>query len=72
MATDYAGAVRAGTLAAARAHAELGTREIVERLGGNVDVFGVISGLDAVPADVEELLAQPAASYSPAQRVGTR
>ena len=46
MATDYAGAVRAGTLAAARAHAELGTREIVERSGGNVDVFCVISGLE--------------------------
>ena len=45
MATDYAGAVRAGTMVAARAHAELGTREIVERSGGNVDVFGVISGL---------------------------
>jgi Zn-dependent peptidase ImmA (M78 family) len=46
MATDYAGAVRAGTMAAARAHAEIGTREIVDRSGGNVDVFGVISGLD--------------------------
>ncbi|MCF8883423.1 ImmA/IrrE family metallo-endopeptidase [Erythrobacter sp. SN021] len=46
MATNYEGAVRAGTLAAARAHSELGTRNIVESSGGNVDIFGVISGLE--------------------------
>lgn len=46
MAADYDSAVRAGTLAAARAHADLGIRERVEREGGSVDVFGAISGLD--------------------------
>lgn len=46
MAGGYDSAVRAGTLAAARAHADLGIRERVEREGGGVDVFGAISGLD--------------------------
>lgn len=45
MATDYASAVRAGTMAAGRLHRELGTRELVEAQGGNVDVFSAISEL---------------------------
>lgn len=45
MATDYAGAVRAGTIAAARLHDQLETRAMVEGAGGGVDVFGAISGM---------------------------
>ena len=45
MATDYASAVRAGTMAAGRLHRELGMRELVETHGGNIDVFGAISEL---------------------------
>lgn len=45
MATDYASAVRSGTMAAGRLHRELGVRELVECHGGNVDVFGAISEL---------------------------
>lgn len=43
---DYAGAVRAGTLAAARLHQRLDLRSRIEERGGNVDVFGAIEALD--------------------------
>src|SRR3954449_13355922 len=45
-AADYAGAVRAGTMAAARLHRNLGLREQTGARGGNVDVFGAIQTLD--------------------------
>jgi hypothetical protein len=40
MATNYASAVRTGSMAAARLHLQLGTKEKLEAHGGNVDVFG--------------------------------
>ena len=46
MAVDYKGAVRAGTMAAARLHRRLSLRNEVEARGGNVDVFGAIQDLD--------------------------
>ena len=45
-AVDYAGAVRAGTQAAARLHQRLDLRAMIEARGGNVDVFGAIHALD--------------------------
>jgi predicted secreted protein len=45
-ASDYAGAVRAGTLAAARLHQALGLRVSIEAQGGAVDVFGAIHALE--------------------------
>lgn len=45
MAGDYPSAVRAGALAAARLHNQLGIRAAVEDCGGSVDVFGAISEL---------------------------
>lgn len=39
MAADYPGAVRNGTMAAARLHVEAGTKEMMESHGGSVDVF---------------------------------
>ena len=45
-ATDYAGAVRAGTQAAARLHQRIDLRTNVEARGGSVDVFGAIQALD--------------------------
>lgn len=42
MATDYASAVRAGTMAAARLHRRLALRKQIGSRGGNVDVFGAI------------------------------
>lgn len=45
-AADYAGAVRAGTMAAARLHQTLDMRGMVEARGGSVDVFGAIQALD--------------------------
>jgi Zn-dependent peptidase ImmA (M78 family) len=39
MATNYAGAVRAGSMEAARLHLQLGTRERMAETGGAVDVF---------------------------------
>ena len=45
-AADYAGAVRAGTLAAARLHQTLGLRPTIEARGGTIDVFGAIQALD--------------------------
>ncbi len=41
-ATSYAGAVRAGTMAAARLHSKVDIRGVIELRGGNVDVFGAI------------------------------
>jgi Zn-dependent peptidase ImmA (M78 family) len=46
MAADYASAVRAGTMAAARLHRQLGSREIIETQGGSIDVFGAIFAID--------------------------
>jgi Zn-dependent peptidase ImmA (M78 family) len=40
MATNYASAVRNGSMAAARLHVQLGTKERVQAEGGSVDVFG--------------------------------
>ena len=45
-ATDYAGAVRAGTMAAARLHHALDLRAAITMRGGAVDVFGAIQALD--------------------------
>lgn len=45
-AADYAGAVRAGTMAASRLHRRLDLRKEVEARGGNVDVFGAIQSID--------------------------
>ena len=45
-ATSYAGAVRAGTMAAARLHQQLALRKDIEASGGNVDVFRAIHALD--------------------------
>ncbi len=46
MATDYASAVRAGTMAAARLHRQLGSREIIETQGGSIDAFSAIFAID--------------------------
>jgi Zn-dependent peptidase ImmA (M78 family)/predicted secreted protein len=46
MATSYAGAVRSGTMAAARLHRTLGFQTEVENRGGNVDVFAAINAVD--------------------------
>lgn len=46
MAVDYAGAVRAGTMAAARLHQQLGIRRLVENENGSIDVFGAIHTLN--------------------------
>jgi Zn-dependent peptidase ImmA (M78 family) len=45
-ATSYAGAVRAGTMAAARLHQRLRLRKDTEASGGNVDVFRAIHAVD--------------------------
>jgi len=45
-AVDYAGAVRTGTMAAARLHLRLDLRKEIEARGGNVDVFRAIQTLD--------------------------
>ena len=45
-AVNYAGAVRAGTQAAARLLQRLNLRALIEACGGNVDVFGSIHALD--------------------------
>jgi Zn-dependent peptidase ImmA (M78 family) len=46
VAASYPGAIRAGTMAAARLHQQLHLRQRVERDGGNVDVFAAIYALD--------------------------
>lgn len=46
MAMDYASAVRAGTMAAGRLHRQLDTRALIDRQGGNIDVFGAIYSVD--------------------------
>jgi Zn-dependent peptidase ImmA (M78 family) len=45
MATDYAGAVRNGSMAAARLHVELDTRAKMQHQGGSIDVFDVVLGV---------------------------
>jgi Zn-dependent peptidase ImmA (M78 family)/DNA-binding XRE family transcriptional regulator len=46
MASDYARAVRSGTMAAGRLHRQLGDRVPICSGGGNVDVFGTMLALD--------------------------
>ena len=46
VAADYPGAVRAGTMAAARLHQRLDLRRQIEARGGNVDVFAAVQSLD--------------------------
>lgn len=45
-AADYPGAVRTGTMAAARLHQRLDLRQQIEARGGNVDVFAAVQSLD--------------------------
>ena len=45
-AADYASAVRAGTMAAARLHQRFDLRRHIEARGGNVDVFGAIQTVE--------------------------
>jgi len=45
MATDYAGAVRNGAMAAARLHVECGTQAKMQRQGGGIDVFYAVLGV---------------------------
>jgi Zn-dependent peptidase ImmA (M78 family) len=46
VAASYQGAVRAGTMAAARLHQQLNSRQEVETYGSNIDVFAAINALD--------------------------
>lgn len=46
MARDYAGAVRAGAMAASRLHRELGLRESGDGAGASIDIFGAINTLE--------------------------
>ena len=46
VAGNYAGAVRAGTMAAARLHEQLDMRGVIELRGGSVDVFEAIQALN--------------------------
>ena len=46
MAQDYAGAVRAGAMAASRLHRDLGLRDASDGAGGAIDVFAAIYQLD--------------------------
>lgn len=46
MATDYAGAVRNGTMQAARLHRQLDTQQNMQRHGGSIDVFGATLRVD--------------------------
>src|SRR5215470_4133178 len=46
MATDYAGAVRNGSMAASRLHMQLGMQEKMQQHGGSVDVFSATLGLN--------------------------
>src|SRR5713226_6132053 len=46
VASDYASAVRTGTMAAARLHGQLDLRKEIGLRGGNVDVFGAIQTID--------------------------
>jgi hypothetical protein len=58
MAVDYATAVRAGAMEAARLHQRLGLRPQIEALGGDIDVFGAINaiGLPLLLRPLEGLL----------------
>jgi Zn-dependent peptidase ImmA (M78 family) len=44
MATNYAGAVRNGSMAAARLHVEFDTKAKMQRQGGSIDVFDAVLG----------------------------
>ena len=46
MATNYAGAVRNGSMAAARLHQQLATRESMQQSGGCIDVFAATAVLN--------------------------
>ncbi len=46
VAADYPGAVRTGTMAAARLHQQLDRRQQIQARGGNVDVFAAVQILD--------------------------
>jgi hypothetical protein len=46
MATNYASAVRNGSMAATRLHHALGTREAMQAAGGNIDVFEAAARLN--------------------------
>ncbi len=46
MASNYASAVRTGTMAGARLHQQLDLRSQIQDRGGNVDVFGAIHSID--------------------------
>lgn len=46
VAANYSSAVRAGTMAAARLHQKLRSRQHIEAAGGNIDVFAAIHALD--------------------------
>ena len=46
MAVDHAGAIRAGTMAAARVHRQLDMRGQIKARGGNVDVFSAIQAVE--------------------------
>src|SRR5260221_7413765 len=45
MATDYAGAVRNGAMAAARVHVEFDTKAKMQDQGGSIDVFDTVLGV---------------------------
>jgi Zn-dependent peptidase ImmA (M78 family) len=45
MATDYAGAVRNGAMAAARLHVEFDTKAKMQSQGGSIDVFDAVLGV---------------------------
>ena len=46
MSKDYRSAMRKGTMAAERLHRQLGSRQHIERDGGNIDVFDALVQLD--------------------------
>ena len=58
MDTDYRNAVRNGAMAAGRLHRQLGSRQRVERNGGNIDVFDALAqlGVPLVLRPLEGLL----------------
>jgi hypothetical protein len=58
MATDYAGAVRNGAMAAARLHVEFDTKAKMQGQGGNIDVFDAVLGVKL------PLLLRPSRDYS--------
>ena len=73
MATTYAGAVRNGSMAAARLHMQVSLRDRMQEHGGNVDVFGVTSGvnLPLLLRPLKGLLRRSAAEPTPGVLVTT-